>query len=271
MSSNDKLSVAIILPVHKPFNDLAKNELQSLKQLSNVLSGVPLCIVAPEGFCLKEYFNFFSGQNVSVEWFKEACFETVHSYNQLCLSRDFYRRFFRYDYILIYQPDAYVFRNELEQWMRQGYDFIGAPFHKNNEEPFNENLWTVGNGGFSLRSVKKCYELLSRIEFYYFIFKVFKKLKAKKVAITIFKKTGLADLVMIDKIKRNVFNEDYVFGVLSKQIDKGFKVAPLQEAWKFSFEAHPAHLYKLNNYQLPFGCHGWDVYDPEFWKNFIQQ
>jgi hypothetical protein len=49
------------------------------------------------------------------------------------LSIDFYKRFRDYKFILIYQLDAYVFRDELEYWCEQDYDFIGAPLIENGK------------------------------------------------------------------------------------------------------------------------------------------
>jgi hypothetical protein len=174
-----------------------------------------------------------------------------------------------YEYMLVYQTDAYVFRNDLEHWIQQGYDYIGAPFHKNNKEPFDEKIWTVGNGGFSLRSVKRCYNMLQRIEFYYSVVKLLNILRCKRFITKALIKLRIFNLRIIENIKLDKYNEDYVFGVLSKQINKNFYVASLKVALQFSFEAHPALLYKLNKNQLPFGCHGWEKYEPEFWTRFI--
>ena len=43
------------------------------------------------------------------------------------------------------------------------------------------------------------------------------------------------------------------------------------DALRFSFEVNPKSLYKMNNDKLPFGCHGWRKYDPDFWKQFIKE
>lgn len=50
---------------------------------------------------------------------------------------------------------------------------------------------------------------------------------------------------------------------------KDFNPAPPEVAMKFSFEVHPEVLYELNDKQLPFGCHAYLKYNPEFWKKFI--
>ena len=66
------------------------------------------------------------------------------------------------------------------------------------------------------------------------------------------------------------FNEDTWWAVLIPQI-YNFKVAPLEDATKFSFEANPKRLYNENGNQLPFGCHAWEKYEPDFWERFIKK
>jgi len=44
----------------------------------------------------------------------------------------------------------------------------------------------------------------------------------------------------------------------------------MPEALGFAFENVPEELYKLNNDQLPFGCHAYEKYSPEFWAKFIE-
>lgn len=61
------------------------------------------------------------------------------------LTKEFYLRFRQWEYLLIYQLDAYVFQDELMDWCNKGYDYIGAPFLKLNREVDWNNC---GNGGF---------------------------------------------------------------------------------------------------------------------------
>jgi len=54
----------------------------------------------------------------------------------------------------------------------------------------------------------------------------------------------------------DTLNEDMVWARLFYK--KG-NVPPAIEAMKFSFELFPEYLYKINNYELPFGCHAWFI------------
>ena len=79
----------------------------------------------------------------------------MNRYNKLKKSKFFYRLFSEYDFILTYELDSYVFRNELRTWVAKEYDYIGAPwppFYVNREN--KKDLVRVGNGGFSMRSNK---------------------------------------------------------------------------------------------------------------------
>jgi hypothetical protein len=49
----------------------------------------------------------------------------------------------------------------------------------------------------------------------------------------------------------------------------GFKLAPIEVALKFGFECVPRYCYRLNNNELPFGCHAWEKYDKKFWEPFL--
>ena len=50
-----------------------------------------------------------------------------------------------------------------------------------------------------------------------------------------------------------------------------FKVADIKSSIAFSFEVKPSLLFEMNKQKLPFGCHAWEKYEPEFWKQFIPE
>ena len=72
---------------------------------------------------------------------------------------------------------------------------------------------------------------------------------------------------MIDDAKG--INEDYQIHQLSK-LYSWYKIAPVKEAIKFSFDVNPSVLYKMNDSKLPFGCHSWNRYEKDFWEKFIK-
>jgi hypothetical protein len=71
--------------------------------------------------------------------------------------RDFYLIFEDYRYVLVYETDAWVFKDELDFFCGKNLDWIGAPW------PHQEDK--VGNSGFSLRKVSKMLELTGKHKF----------------------------------------------------------------------------------------------------------
>jgi hypothetical protein len=187
------------------------------------------------------------------EAFEDRYFAGISGYNALMLSPCFYERFADSTYILIHQLDAYVFRDELEYWCAQGYDYIGAPWLVRPVYRFplfrlaswlkkqyclatgtpNGQItrYRVGNGGFSLRKVsshlKATRDLSKVIEFY------------------------------LAHKHNHIFHEDVFFAVEVNRHQMGFHYPHYMEALKFSFDKYPALCFRLNGNQLPFGCHSW--------------
>lgn len=261
--------VIIVVPLYKDFSCLTQNEILSLQTLNRNLGQYPICCIVPLCLQLPKYVSFFNNNNVCFQRLDQNFFNSVESYNRLCLSKDFYSRFLNYRYMLIYQLDAYVFKDELIVWINAGYDYIGAPYYYDNNQPFDLKTWLVGNGGFSLRSVSQCYRLMKKVKLYSKLLSLAKALHVKKLIRKLLLKVNLVDLSIVEKVLLNKCNEDVFFGIYSKDLMKGFFVAPIEKAIRFSFEAHPSVLFDLNLEELPFGCHAWERYEPEFWSRFI--
>ncbi|CAG5071892.1 hypothetical protein DYBT9623_03868 [Dyadobacter sp. CECT 9623] len=243
----ENASVAIVVPVYRP--DLTPNELISLKQCIQVLSNYPIIIVKPEKMELGSDFNAFpSIQQVS---FPDDYFNGIDAYNRLLTSLTFYERFLSYQYILICQLDAYVFRDELAVWCKKGYDYIGAPsLHQpkydalgpDSKKEFADALSAnrvVLNGGFSLRRVEAFIRYLKIYNFFYPQWK------------------GNEDMLFSQEATRLIPMKLFL------------KLPAWEEALQFAFEKSPAATYELTNHQLPFACHAWERYDPAFWSGFI--
>lgn len=112
--------VIIVIPIYK--KSLNANEAKSLAQCQKVLHQYPIIFVAPESL----EADFIPTEN-KVERFDDAYFKSPKTYNKLLINPLFYERFIAYEFMLIHQLDAYVFKDELEKWCQKGYDYIGAP------------------------------------------------------------------------------------------------------------------------------------------------
>ena len=150
--------VAVIIPIYR--TNLSKTEQMSLNQCVKVLGDFDIVFVKPKK--LNSTSINFDGK-IKAESFPVKYFKNLYGYNSLMLAEDFYRRFLDYKYILIYQLDAFVFKNELISWCNKGYDYLGAPwiaspntnfkkffglFDSKRKKERQKIFFKVGNGGF---------------------------------------------------------------------------------------------------------------------------
>jgi len=250
--------VVIIIPVYK--SEPNGSETLSLKQCLRILHKYPVIFIAPEDLDTKCYEAICSEFDVSFASrnFERHFFRSIAGYNQLMLSPEFYKSFMGFRYMLVYQLDAYVFKDELSEWCGKNYDFIGAPHlpHTNGRGEIQflkgyvkvlhaanwllgtkRELCNVGNGGLSLRKVRKCYWLV--------------KLLRKKVG-------GWGSN-----------NEDGFFKYWGNICYPFFRLPADAVALRFSVEQFPGEsLIKLGG-ELPFGCHAFEKYEWDTWKPYI--
>ena len=95
--------VVIAVPVYR--TELTWYEKISLARLYAVLPHYPIVFVSPEGLALPEAVR----QGHPVMEFSGEFFTSVAAYSRLLLSQQFYVRFRDFEYMLIYQLDAFVF------------------------------------------------------------------------------------------------------------------------------------------------------------------
>ncbi|WP_051608642.1 DUF5672 family protein [Selenomonas sp. FC4001] len=213
-------NVAILVPIYK--KELSELEKISLKQLKKVLVNYPIFVIIP----YRLYDCYLQRNCCRIECFADEYFQSVDSYSNLLLEPMFYSRFKEYEYILIYQLDAFVFYDKLEYFCSMGYDYMGAPLSR----------WTInwhdlgariGNGGLSLRRIDAMLRVL--------------KMKNE----------------ILKHPLSNVFMkyEDLYFGYCGKI--GLLNVPDISTALQFSIDSDIMHCYKKIHTILPFGCHGW--------------
>ena len=216
MSAN----AAVVIPVYK--ETLNEFEKISLAQVQKVLGHYQIIFVAPQGLKIS-----YARQGDKVSFFPPQFFQSPKTYNHLMMSAAFYKVFLNYEYILIYQLDAFVFSDKLEYFCGLGYDFIGAPWATLQKIIYDNKIYMafVGNGGFSLRKVEKFYNLLTN------------------------HKTWTTEI--------KTMPEDVFFSLCGKLFPDEFRIAPIKIAYQFSVEQCVEHFVKKNGGELPFGCHAW--------------
>jgi hypothetical protein len=254
---SQKQLVAVTIPIYK--SEIDKYELISLTQCLKVLAKHPIIFFAPESLDVSFYKSFCVGKiDIKIERFDNFYFSGIPSYNKLMLSKLFYQRFSKYENILIYQLDAFVFRDELEYWCKKGYYYIGAPYTFVDLDTYPIKFLTkyrallkfltkiglpiysyrhVGNGGLSLRSIPKTLQLLS----------------------------------ICSKSAKNwtTLMEDNFFMYWGNVLFPFFRLAPEIEAAKFCIELNPRETFEMIGNKIPFGTHAYLKYDFKFWKEFI--
>lgn len=251
------------------------HEMCSFVQCVATLKTHKLYLVFPDGLDVSVYMSAcaLEGAIITMQPFEKKYFTSVSSYNSLMLSHEFYQRFREYEYILIYQLDAWIFADELDTWCAKGYDYIGAPWFSDR----GEMLDFAGNGGLSLRRVPAFLEVLTRRGYANYAWneqflhiehpaKTPFRAKVKKLlhAISMFF-CRLSPRLFI-KFNRDFEDITYakVFSLLG--VDR---VAPPHIAAYFSFERFPEKLYELTGHKLPFGCHAFAKHNKVFWKDKV--
>lgn len=256
----------IVIPVHKEKPD--SDEQLSLRQCATVLNGHPICIVCPQRLDASEYDRILSESkaNHSIECFHTRFFDGIKGYNLLMLDKSFYMRFKEYKYMLIYQLDAWVFRDELYKWCSKGYDYIGAPWMENVNGEIK--LTGVGNGGFSLRRIQHFIDVLS----YRGPVRRGKQLNlehtVKNRIYQFLYSMGWQNTISYYKKDPTLYEDIFLSIFLSNTKLRAQMPEPGTAAY-FAFEKQPSHLYSVTR-QLPFGCHAWRKYEYEsFWHQYI--
>jgi hypothetical protein len=262
--------VNVVIPVYKLYP--SKNDCISITQCCKVLHKYAITLIKPYSLDPSPYF--LPGTQFNIESFDDDFFKDVQGYNRLMLSEAFYKQFLHSEYILLHQLDAFVLKDELKTWCEKGYDYIGAPwldlinpgktfkeklrFKRLSREEYRNNIKQpgsilptdiqfynrVGNGGFSLRQVKKFHAIC----------------KEKKAMIDYYNENNA----------HHYYNEDVFWSLEVNREKEILKIPDYLTALQFSFEQRPNYALSITNGELPFGCHAWDLF-PEFWNPIIRK
>lgn len=273
------MSVCIIIPVYKDIGISDTFELITLKQGLTVLNNYTFYLIGPKAVKWSTYQQLFEQYNVSfnVKIFPDKYFNDLGGYSRLLLAPLFYRSFKAYDYMLIYQTDAFVFKDELQSWCNKNFDYIGAPwFEKFSSTNSNAPFVPGGNGGFSLRKIDAHLKVLH--SFSYIIPPVanWKKRMSQQLSLAGFIREACGFLLDVT-VRNNTYwllnsyrgFEDQFWCLVAARNFSWFKIPGYKEAINFAIEMQPRRVFDINNHRLPFGCHAWWKYDLDFWRPYI--
>jgi hypothetical protein len=261
--------VTVAVPVYK--TTITPVEQASLMQLFKLLGNHPICLFTFSALDVSAYQTLLKGYRFKLVFFDEKYFKNIQGYNNLLLGRGFYKAFEEFEYLLIYQLDAWVFKNELTRWCRSGYDYIGAPwFSADSPEEGLPHFMGIGNGGFSLRKVKSHLKVLNTFGYIvspgYLLDRLVRNFSVGSL-LTFF------DALLFNNntyhlLGKNKLYED-VFWNHAARKHAWFKVPDMLTASRFSLESNAGKLFNINRQELPFGCHAWEIYEPRFWERYI--
>jgi hypothetical protein len=250
----------VIFPIYKSLKNI---EISAFTQAIKMTPNYKHVFIAPQSMIFDSSFDKF--KDIEVVRFNDSYFESIKGYNRLMLAKEFYNAFSDYDYMLIHQSDAYLFKPELDYWIKKDFGFIGAPwikpgkillveFYKRimNLAPFLFSVNArrryivrnnVGNGGLSLRKISSFIYVLDYI--------------SEKILNT-----------YLESDERD-YNEDVFWSLEGPKVCQSMKIPEWKDALLFSFETDPVWSYKKTGQRLPFGCHAFEKNKPAFWKQFI--
>ena len=242
--ANDNIRAVIVTPIYKP--SLSTNEEVVLRYSLERLRRHDVYFIAPHRLDISFYKKRFDG--IRYIFFHDAYFESPHTYSQLLLTTEFYQKFITYSHMLIVQTDAIVLSDDIDRWATGQYDFIGAPWNTplsitmptivDRNAGFSGNTFfiSVGNGGFSLRRIQACIDVLSECGW----------------------------------ILKHIAMDEDLFFALAGQISDNFLIPNTVCAARFSLEVAPNRFYKLTGHS-PMGGHAWERWDRAFWETLFNQ
>ncbi|HTE34782.1 MAG TPA: DUF5672 family protein [Chryseolinea sp.] len=253
-----KMLATVVIPIHlEEPSDLEKI---SLQQTFKALKRYPIIFIAKKGLNTKWYQQFCIDKNFEfiVKHFK---WDGFYEHGELMTNPDFYKPFLGYEYMLICHLDAFVFRDDLEQYCQSGYDFIGSHIYSPDWDDAHKGVTQLlgftrpdyyANGGFSIRKIESFYRITSKF----------------RMLIKLFH--------WIRKIQKKSFFDDIFIALYFPNLSSSFKIAPKEISQKFGAAYEKWDEKKLpftnqNCSTLPFGVHGWIQWNPEFWKVCIRE
>ena len=261
--------VVITIPLYK--SNISKSEMLALNQLINVLKNHQINFFTFKELDFSQYSELLQNVDYSITYFKKFFFKDTLSYSKLLCSKSFYKKYKNYKYLLLYQLDAWVFRDELAYWVGQNYDYIGAPWFSDDNPEFGlPHFLGIGNGGFSLRNIKNHLRVLSNFSYIISPFTIINNFISEPSFTSFLKMIKYLTFSNNSHflLGKPEINEDVFWGTIVKRNYSWFKAPDMITAARFSTETNSEKLYQINK-QTPFGCHAWEIYDFEFWSTHI--
>ncbi len=268
------MKAVVVIPIYSSI--MKSSEKCALVQGLKILTNYDIVFLTFHGLDTTSYNSIckdYPNAKIRYEFFDKKNFDGIDGYNRFCLSLELYDRFVQYDYMLIYQLDAWVFYDALNFWCKQEYDYIGPPFFDDWSSK-GKKIVGVGNGGFSLRRISFFRNLLSSnshiLSYYQLLQRCTCLMDYIRMVPKVLFGVNNTPIEYINKKYEQGFNEDIIISVFLKGTRFEPHIPSPQTAMSFAFERFPSMLYEQNGKKLPFGCHAFKKYEYEnFWSKYI--
>lgn len=256
----ERTLVKVVIPVYK--NRMEDWESVALQHNLAILSSYPVCFVYPEGLDVSLFSRLCPSaefREVSPDWL--GLRRGISGYNEMMMSKDFYDLFSDCEYILICHLDAWIFRDELAEWCRRGYDIVAAPWPvrpRYRHFPLRQYIWLKS-------TLAACCGRLSRVRMYGKIGNG--GLCLRRVASFSRACEQYADVISQFNARSDGMHNEDIFWAL---IPKEFRYPTVETALEFAYDLKPRLCHELNRYRLPMGCHGFlHKSRRAFWAQYI--
>lgn len=221
----------------------------------------------------------------------EGWLSSHEAYNSLKTSAYFYLLFAGYEWILTFEPDAFLYVPNLNSYITQSYDYWGAPWVKLQEQCYR---WVgVGNSGFSLRRTSVFLHYFKVREY----LKIIKDSQERRQTILTmlfrllcclqssipYRATAprlLEKNLLEDGFWSSTAFDNYYRDTLSAGLRNLFGIWFLgwnlrkpkpQDAAGFSVEQHPRFALTSSGKQVPTGSHALKTWEPDFHIEILRQ
>jgi uncharacterized protein DUF5672 len=268
-------TVAIIVPVADRDRFLAEEEL-SLRHLTHYLGAYDKYLLVPAGREIRR--DGFSTLTIPRTFVGSPA-----AHGNMMMWRPLYRHFRRYEYLFLYHLDSLVFSGDLLTWCHAGYDYIGAPWLPCPETPWVTEAG-VGNGGctlFRVPSIRHVLRVRHRREPLTWVLDCLERNMPRLTPIysvidRVHRRWPRALLERVLAHRARALDpatygtaSDQFWSIQARRYVPSFRVASVDEALGFAFEAAPRECFERNGRRLPFGCHAWEKFDRAFWEPFL--
>jgi Protein of unknown function (DUF5672) len=236
----------VVVPVYRPLTVLDRF---SLSRCSRLLDGWPLTVIAPASLDTTDVARV--APRAKILTLPDRWFESKQRYSELLLTRDFYKLFNSFEFLLIHQLDCYVFEDQLADWCAQRWDYVAPPFFRDYTERSGD-LAGVGCGGFSLRRTASFLAVCDTDEG-----SAASGTQARRLMAGALRRwRGLSAAEWrLRRASRTGIAEDLFWSSVPKWLP-WLRIPPIDEAARFGFEMRGLHhMQRYYAECIPFGCH----------------